>query len=443
MNGAFGWANGQPARRGKSGEGSAVRSTGGWVATTTSAVLLMVACTLMPRTLGALGPFIVSDLDLSPSRFGALVSMVFGISALTAIGCARFVDRFPTPWLMRALLLVVVVDVVMVSRTSTYLWLILAVGLAGLSQGLANPVANRVVRTGVPVAHRALAIGLKQSAVQFGTAFAAFVLPTIALALGWHRSVLAILLLPLLALAVSFAASPGSQKSERPPPRVAVPARGRLPRRDDDGAWRLAAYSFFIAAGVSGVATYVTLYVHDVLGFSEATAGLVLGFVGLAAVAARIGWAQVAGARPESGRVAAFVAGAGAAAATLLALSPVAAGWLAWLGAVGVGATAMGANAVSNLSVVRRSTSASTGHSSAVVAFGFFCGFIPGPVLFGLVVESRLGWSGAWGLVVLELALASWIVADRGRVAPWQGREGGREAGTDESTMPGLLDTDG
>jgi predicted MFS family arabinose efflux permease len=442
MNGSLSPApDGRPTRPGTPGDAPAVRSTGGWLASTTSAVLLMVACTLMPRTLGALGPFIVSDLDLTPSRFGALVSMVFAISALTAIGCARFVDRFPTPRLMRGLLLVVVVDVVMVSRTSTYLWLILAVGLAGVSQGLANPVANRVVRIGVPAAHRALAIGLKQSAVQFGTAFAAFVLPTIALALGWHRSVLAILLLPLLALAVSFAASPGSQKPARPPRRVAAAARGPL-RRDDDGAWRLAAYSFFIAAGVSGVATYVTLYVHDVLGFSEATAGLVLGFVGLAAVAARIGWAQVAGARPESGRVAAFVAGAGAAAAVLLALSPLVGGWLAWLGAVGVGATAMGANAVSNLSVVRRSSSGSTGHSSAVVAFGFFCGFIPGPVLFGLVVESRLGWSGAWGLVVLELALASWIVADRGRVAPWKVRQSGPNAGTEGSTASGLLHPD-
>jgi len=442
MKGSLGPApHGQPSRHQPRDGASPARSARGWVASTTSAVLLMVACTLMPRTLGALGPFIVSDLDLTPSRFGALVSMVFGGSALTAIGCARFVDRMPTPRLMRGLLLVVILDVVMVSRTSTYLWLILAVGLAGVSQGLANPVANRVVRTGVPVAHRALAIGLKQSAVQLGTAFAAFALPTIALALGWHRSVLAILLLPLLALAVSFAASPGSPEPAQPPPPAAGPARARRPRRDDDGAWRLAVYSFFIASGVSGVATYVTLYVHDVLGFSEATAGLVLGFVG-----APSRWMRAADVLPHtwgatSDSVAAFVAGAGAAAAVLLAFSALAGGWLAWLGAVGVGATAMGANAVSNLSVVRRSTSASTGHSSAVVAFGFFCGFIPGPVLFGLVVESRLGWPGAWGLVVLELALASWIVADRGRVSPWQGREAG--ARTDGSAAPGLLDADG
>jgi hypothetical protein len=33
------------------------------------------------------GPFVAADLDLRPSRFGALVSMVFGASALTVIGC--------------------------------------------------------------------------------------------------------------------------------------------------------------------------------------------------------------------------------------------------------------------------------------------------------------------------------------------------------------------
>lgn len=399
-----------------------------WVATTTSAVLLMVACTMMPRTIGALGPFIVSDLGLSPSRLGALVSMVFAVSALTAITCGRFVDRLPTPRLMQGLLLLVILDVVMVSRTTTYLWLVLAVGLAGVSQGMANPVANRVVRTSVSLRRRALAIGLKQSAVQLGTAFAAFVLPTIALALGWHLSVLALLLLPVIAVLGSLAVRDSGDA--RSTGALRTPRGGRLRLRDDDGAWRLAAYSFFIAAGVSGVATYVTLYVHDVLGFSEAAAGLVLGFVGLAAVVSRIAWAQVAGARPESGQVAALVAGAGAAAAGLLAMSPVVGAWLAWAGAIGVGATAMGANAVSNLSVVRRSASGNTGRSSGVVAFGFFSGFIPGPVVFGLVVESSAGWSGAWVLVVVELAVACWIVADRGR-APWLARPEGARPSTE------------
>lgn len=417
----------------------------------------MAACTMMPRAIGALGPFIVSDLGLSPSRLGVLVSMVFAVSALTAIGCARIVDRLPAPRLTQGLLLVVMVNVTLVYQATAYLWLVLAVGLAGISQGLANPVANRVVRTSVPRRRRALAIGLKQSAVQLGTAFAAFVLPTLALALGWHLSVLALLALPLLALVVSLTVSAGSEArpagpAARPAGRAAGsrdrrsgrPGPGRLRLRDEDGAWRLSAYSFFIAAGVSGVATYVPLYVHDVLGFSEATAGLVLGFVGVAAVVARIGWAQIAGARPESNLVAAIVAGAGAAAAILLAvssllgLSSLLAGPLAWVGAVGVGATAMGANAVSNLSVVRRSTTGNTGRSSSVVAFGFFAGFIPAPVVFGLVVESALGWSGAWAVVVLELALACWIVADRGRAAAWRARTGD----ADTTARPGGSDTD-
>lgn len=228
---------------------------------------------------------------------------------------------------------------------------------------------------------------------------------------------LAILTLPLLALVVSFVGARGDSQ-DHAVNRPSATSRSRMSWKGaDDGTWRLAIYSFFIATGVSGVATYVTLYAHDRLGFSESTAGLVLGFMGLVAVLARIGWAQLAGARPESGRVAALVAAGGAASTVLLALAPLVGGWLAWIGAGGVGATAMGANAVSNLSVVRRSTSSSTGHSSAILAFGFFCGFIPGPVLFGLVVESRLSYYGAWALVVLELAFASWVVADRGRVA--------------------------
>ncbi|HSE46029.1 MAG TPA: MFS transporter [Gemmatimonadales bacterium] len=385
----------------------------GWVVSTCSAVLLMAACTLMPRTIGALGPFIVRDLGLSPSQFGSLVSAIFFVSAACAIGSARIVDRLPATRLMRALLLLVIVDVVLVAGASSYQLLIVVVGLAGVSQGLANPVANRIVRTAVPPSRQALAIGLKQSAVQLGTAFAAFVLPSLALVFGWQQGVLALLLLPLVALAVSLSVGQSTGRGASSTGSAVGHASRPTWRGADDGTWRLAVYSFFIAAGVSGVATYVTLYAHERLGFSESTAGLVLGFVGLAAVLGRIGWAQAAGRRPESNRIAAVVAAAGAASTCLLAMAPLLGGWLVWVGAIGVGATAMGANAVSNLSVVRRSESSSTGQSSAIVAFGFFCGFIPGPVVFGLVVETTAGYYGAWAVVVLELAFAAWVVARR------------------------------
>ncbi|MBX6766601.1 MAG: hypothetical protein IRY90_05545 [Actinomadura rubrobrunea] len=89
-----------------------------------------------------------------------------------------------------------------------------------------------------------------------------------------------------------------------------------------------------------------------------------------------------------------------AAAACFLLLLP-AAGLLpplVWIGAVGLGGSAVAANAVSMVAVVRGTAFGATGHASVLVSMGFFGGFVVGPLSFGLISDSPAGHLGGWTL---------------------------------------------
>jgi MFS family permease len=65
---------------------------------------------------------------------------------------------------------------------------------------------------------------------------------------------------------------------------------------------------------------------------------------------------------------------------------------------------ATGANAVSMLAVVRRG--GPTGHASALVALGFFGGFVVGPTGAGLIAD-RAGWTATWLAVAVAFVGAA------------------------------------
>ncbi|MGB8198846.1 MAG: hypothetical protein WCF33_03960, partial [Pseudonocardiaceae bacterium] len=83
---------------------------------------------------------------------------------------------------------------------------------------------------------------------------------------------------------------------------------------------------------------------------------------------------------------------------------------LVWAGAIGVGATAVAANAVSMLSVINDRRFGPVGHASALAASGFFAGFVLSPPLAGLLADTA-GFSGTWLLVTGAFLLATLCAA--------------------------------
>jgi MFS family permease len=85
---------------------------------------------------------------------------------------------------------------------------------------------------------------------------------------------------------------------------------------------------------------------------------------------------------------------------------PIAGLALVWAGTIGVGATAVAANAVSMLIVINDRRFGSVGHASALASCGFFAGFAVSPPLAGLLADTA-GFGATWALVVAAFLLAT------------------------------------
>jgi predicted MFS family arabinose efflux permease len=172
-------------------------------------------------------------------------------------------------------------------------------------------------------------------------------------------------------------------------------------------------FSLLLGTGLAAVNTYLPLYASQQLGLAGAAAGSVLACFGVAGLVARVLWTRVADGLAEVTGALWWLSLGAAGCALLLPLAAGQGTWLVWAGAVGVGATATGANAVSMLAVVRRgaaSRDTATGHASALVSLGFFGGFVVGPIGVGLLADWA-GWGVAWMGVAIAFAGAAAVGA--------------------------------
>ncbi|WP_037826098.1 MFS transporter [Streptomyces sp. NRRL B-1347] len=364
--------------------------------------------------LGALGPRLVDELDVSPTTLGLTTTIGFGTAAVLSPVGGRIVDRVGPRRALAALLLLSAAALALIGAAPGAGFLLAAVALGGLPQALANPATNKAILASVEPARRGAVTGMKQSGVQLG-AFAAG-LPLAALAgwLGWRAAVWtaagAAVVTAVWALrALPGAAPSGAAGAPRPPAgAVSLLPRGAL-------AW-LAAFSLLLGCGIASVNTYLALYGAHRLDLPSGAAGALVAVLGVAGIAGRVAWSRAA----TPGR-APWLPGwlaAGAVGAALLLVAAAAVEPLVWLAAVAVGVFAVSANAVSMVLVMQRAAPGRAGQDSALVSAGFFAGFALGPPLFGVLADAdRYGWG--WALVAAEFAGAcavglTWAVRERG-----------------------------
>ena len=164
------------------------------------------------------------------------------------------------------------------------------------------------------------------------------------------------------------------------------------------------------------VNTYLPLFATEALAVKPRVAGTLTLMIGVTGIAARVVVTRLsagpARAQGALGRLTA-VAVAGALA---LSAAPLGGAWLAWLGALLVGGTAVAANAVAMLVVIERYRPAATARASGIVSAGFFGGFAVGPPLFGFVVDGTGSYPTGWALVAGVLAAATVTAATAQRL---------------------------
>jgi predicted MFS family arabinose efflux permease len=364
-------------------------------------MLAMALSMLVLYAVGALGPQLVTDLGVDPTELGLLPSTGFAVAAVLSLWSGRIVDRLGTRGASTALFIVVAVSFAAMASAGGFGLLLAAIALCGVAQALSNPVTNRVIAERVPAHARGAVVGIKQSGVQLAALVAGLGLPPVAAVWGWQ---VALAWVPPVAL-ICLISTLRLPHAVRGPPSRGAPlldaALGRALR------WLLA-LQLCLGAGIATVTTFVPLYAHQDLDITAAHAALVLAGYGVAGIGARVLWTWLASRRDDPlGLQLMLALFAAIAAGALWLSSEVSAVNLAllWAGTIGVGATAVAANAVSMLIAINDRRFGPVGDASALASCGFFAGLASAPL--GGRLADTAGFGATWALVIAVFLLAT------------------------------------
>ena len=368
--------------------------------TTIGSSLATALSAIPPFLVGALTPAIREDIDLDTSRLGTLVAAYFLAGALAAVPGARLAERLGP---RRGLLVTGTVTslslVAIALLADNWIQLGAFLTIAGIANGMVHPAGNLAIISGVSVARRGLAFGVKQAAAPVATMFAGIALPLFAFNLGWRGTfVLATLLLPLVVFVI---------------PRDLTGSRAL------DGTVKKLTDPLLIATAVAsalafGGATTVGAFLVDSVtsnGGRPSVAGAVLTVASLACIAVRItiGWQTDRMKRPSIGLVATLMA-VGSGGLFVLGLYPP--GW--WPLAAVIGLAAGWGWPGLLYHAVAATYPASPAGATAVATTGNALGAAIGPFIFGFVA-SRFSFSVAWTSSGASLLVAAILMAFVGR----------------------------
>jgi len=218
--------------------------------------------------LGPLGVQIATDLGLSHAQKGMMVATPVLAGAILRIVMGILVDHLK-PKLAGAIGQVIVIVALFFAWYfgihSYEQTLILGgfLGVAGASFAVALPLASRWY----PPEHQGTALGIA-GAGNSGTALAALIAPSLAIAFGW-TNVFGLALLPLIAVFIFYLLA-ARDAPECPPPKSLAEYLKVL--KDSDAWWFMFFYSVTFG-GFVGLASSLTIYFNIQYGLDAKTAG--------------------------------------------------------------------------------------------------------------------------------------------------------------------------
>lgn len=337
---------------------------------------------------GALGDAIRDDLGITETAVGAVVTVLFLVSAVTATAAGRVVERVGSGVALRTGVAIAGLAAAAIAAFGTGWWGLAApMAVAGASVALIDTGAARAFADRVPPRAQGFAFGIKEASIPGASMLAGIALPTIATTLGWRATFLAAtavtaVVFVLLPRPRSLRAEPHAHvAAPRPSARVATPAVLR----------------FAVGVGLgTGAATAAATFLVPSLtaeGVATGRAGVVLSVASIASIGARVGvgrWADREGAAPVP--VLGGMLALGGVGAVLLAIGP-ALPVLVLAAVVALGA-GWGWTGLAFLAVVRANPAAPAA-AAGVVLTGLATGGALGPLLFGALAD-RASYGLAW-----------------------------------------------
>jgi predicted MFS family arabinose efflux permease len=385
----------------------------GWRFTAALTLVMGMSVAMVP-TIGVLGPFIIEHHGLSRTQIGLLASLVPLSGGLCAPPAGALVDRFGGRRLAAALLLAAAAALTLLAVAASFVWLAVASSLAGVALAIGNPATNQLIAKHIPLGRQGVIVGVKQSGVQVASFAAGAALPGLALLAGWRVAATSAASVGLLTLGVLLKAVP------RDPPtsgsaRLEDEGRSVTPRPRWPAIRYLATYSFFMGAGTSASVTYLPLYAYERLGLTATAAGAAASVMAGVAVFARIGWARIAE-RSWSASTTLLVIAMCAAASHAVIITADRTPTLLWVGAVGLGTSAVAWNGVAMLFVVRGAPTGLSGRFTGHTQLAFSLGMFSSPLVFGQLIDRTGSYTPGWS-IALGCALVATSVALAGRHA--------------------------
>lgn len=369
-----------------------------------AAAALSIVGVLPVFLLGGLAVAIREELPLDDWRLGTLVATYFLASALSSLPGGYLAERIG----LRAAVTVAagcsaaaLLGTALAATAVSHLYVALAV--AGIGNGIAQPTSNVVLARGVPRRRQGLAFGAKQAAIPAATMLAGGAVAVLAGLVGWRWSFGG---WAVMALVVVLALPKGLRpvQSRRPGTRL---REGDVPI----GPMLLLALAAGLGAavGTSLASFFVTAVVST--GIGSSTAGGLLTLASASGVLSRL----VIGAAADR-----MVGGHFRLVLRLAILGSVGFAGLALSGPFGVVVAASflafgagwGWPGLFNYGVVRWNPNA-PGAATAITQVGVFVGGVVGPLAFG-AVAGRWSYPIAWlGSAVLSLVCAGVVEAAR------------------------------
>lgn len=388
--------------------------------------------------LSATSDSIIAELGISEGHFGLLATACFGAAAIGNATMGRLADRHSDLSLMAFIFILSTLALLLVAVPDGFWMLLVAAALAGIAQSFPNGVTNRILLERVPTAKRIGWVGIKQSGVQVSQLVASLAFPVLAIGLGWRGAALAVAIIPLVLLLMTWqslrttpllpapstdtpaeaadrtanaqSATGSADTADPPEPTVAPTPRVKHP----GVVWALAAFGLLNGIGVQATNVYMPLFAVRELDFSLVLGGATAALSGIVGVIGRVSWARrmAKGASgPHLLLALALIALAGAAlffTADVTGIST-----LMWLAVALHGISALGVSVVLMSALMRVIPASSMVSASGMVTAGMFFGFALGPLGMGLLVGSAGGFSLGWicvGAIYLLCALLALVL---------------------------------
>ncbi len=365
-------------------------------------IVLVFAMTLPMLILYAtstLGPLLSLDLHFEPAFLGYVIMSSFGLAAVLSLCAGAIVDYIGSRIGLWLIFYTAAAAFTLIATAESLVNLIMAAAICGIAQALANPVTNLLIAQQIQPNKKARAIGLKQAGVQIAALFAGLVLPAIAFEYGWRTAFGSIVPVALLfGIATVFII-----------PRQSAQASKRLTFSRPNSLLRwLMAIQFCVGIVLSAFVTFLPSFATQ-QGMPLSLASMLIAVFGIMGVFSRVVLTPM-GAKLNEESLLLFALIAVAACAMAITMQADAQNhWRLWIGAAGMGLSAVGTNAIAMSMLVRDPAFGPVATASGFVSFAFFGGFAFGPSLYAALSQypdkPLLSWSTLISVLCIGCAM--------------------------------------